>query len=396
MSPVPVDSLVRRPTTSVPTILLYLVPVMAMLVLGGVYVGVSIVREQIAKNPIVVMQDQAEQESTSATATSRPQQTEPTSGASSSKSNNTIAKILNKTSSPNKTQSEDLLSTDEPDPTQTVTLTTPELSTQPLSMDVTTSSQPSSEASASPTTLAETTPVAPKTWKVGRAEQFSDLKAAWDQAGNGDTLELAADLMRLEVGALTSSAKRLRLVGATGQARTAQMPRTPRPAIYLTWPAEREDAGGLWNIQRGALEIEGIDFWIDVRARKPGAAEVAFIELFESDVQIVDCSFTVLQSKKELTPLTLFRVQGERHSNQRTARVARHRSPPKSATPSSAGRRVHFGWTANKRSCVSSRQSYAHPVRSFSFTTRRVSCRALPFINSRWISSQVRSIRRDL
>src|SRR5207253_10839348 len=50
------ETLIRTRSTSVPTLVLYLVPVMAALVLGGVYIGIKMLREQLQQTPPIVVE----------------------------------------------------------------------------------------------------------------------------------------------------------------------------------------------------------------------------------------------------------------------------------------------------------------------------------------------------
>lgn len=291
------ETLVRRPATSVPMTLVYLVPVMAALVLGGVYMGLRYLQNQ---SPAVIYQD-----ADNASIPERTQAGPPGSIAASvpsgqeSESSETrpphaaaqqepTAAAANQPGSSSWAAQGEPAKTDSPEsPSGSVTKTSNTGSKEPDS------ELPRNDAPAKRS---------PKVWRVGLGEgKLRDLESAIEHADDGDRIELSHP-RPLDVNPLKFQGKRLSLVAAARE----------RPIVVWNLPAEPQTGRGLWQIEQGGLTIEGIDFYVDLTKRNTADTELVLFELIESDLRLIDGSITVMSGAVvSRSPVTAIKLVGE-------------------------------------------------------------------------------------
>ncbi len=226
------ESLIRTPVTGIPTLLLYLVPVMGALVLGGVYIGIQLLREQFHRaEPIVVEVPAAslpqrvpssEPEAIRPASTADRQETAPKAEATAGTQKEPVGIVPTEKSDRSSTSSK--ANAEPPDSKQT----NPQSIDKPRVL-------PDQRETQQHTSSARGEKRPPQVWVVGTGKrEVPDLEAAWSQAEDGDRIELA-QAGPVEVGALRASGKRLAVVGTAKE----------RPILLCKLPLEPQSGHGL-------------------------------------------------------------------------------------------------------------------------------------------------------
>jgi serine/threonine-protein kinase len=293
------DTLVSKPSASLPMMLVYLVPIMAALVLGGVYLGIRIIRDQIAgatdDSPTTPPTEPSSATAAPSDVAAQPdptQQAKPGADASTYSSKG------------------DSLAGSQPDP---------ESSGQASQAGGVAAPPPPTDGGTGPslpnpgdTPPATSSPVeapqrSPKTMTVGRGEgQIADFQAAWEAAAHGDQIEVA-EPFAIETGPLQLSGKDLTLSASSDADR-----RGVRPMIVLVPPRDVQAPEALWRIEAGRLTIDGVDLWIDLSKSKDDRPVVVF-QLDAADMLLRNCVVTVVGGAlASRAPATLVRAHTER------------------------------------------------------------------------------------
>jgi serine/threonine protein kinase len=291
------ETLISKPSTGVPTFLLYLLPVMGALVLGGAYFGIQALREQISDaEPIVVVVPSKptalKQSSSVEDSSSEPRPPE------RQKKQAAVEKIP-----PDKSGASNPASKSDQNTTADKGNAVKPRHDQPAD----TTSKPG--APSTPLPVVAKKPA--KVWQVGSGEDnLPDLKTAWEQARDGDRIELSHG-RRYAVGPLEMSGKHLTLAADSKK----------RPVVLWKLPPKLPTGGALCRIEDGHLTVEGVDFVVDLTQRQVADVDVVLFELLKSDFHFIDSSITVLNGKVAgRSPVTAIMLRGERSWHSRTKR----------------------------------------------------------------------------
>jgi serine/threonine-protein kinase len=303
------DTLVERRTTTVPMVLVYVLPVMAALVLGGVYFGVKFLREQLPEaEPIVVdvaapIQSAAQKPpAQGASRGSEPLSPKPGAPAGVEGGSKTTRQAAPPPREPSKDKAQESAARlDKAPPPDSPRLPEKKKDHAPAEKPAPTPLEP-------PPAEKHTATV----WRVGTAEgMIGDLPSAWNQSGDGDRIELAS-AAPMRVGPLEAKGKHLRLLGAVKSGL--------RPIVVFEPPPEPKAGRGLWRVVGGGLDAEGIDFYIDMTDRPAADSDLALFQMVESDFRLVDSTITVVTGTLESrSPVTAIKCQGERPWDKKAA-----------------------------------------------------------------------------
>ncbi len=291
------QTLIRPPSTSVPTFVLYLVPVMGALVLGGAYFGIQALRKQVSNaEPIIV-----EIPASPSTNKNQPQSIQRKNDSSSSltdpSSQNGSAPPVASTNSSKAGAAENETATSKP--SEKTTATSPKPNPAPTAEVAKVDPKPAPEAkSKSPLPARES-----QTWRVGKGDgAVASLSDIWDQLISGDEIRIST-AAPLDVPPLQQGDKHL-VITAEGNT---------RPILLLQLPAVPQNGQGLWRIDRGSLMLTGVDLYVDLTDRKHADPDVVLFELNESDLHLVNTTITVIRGRVEgRSPVTAVKLVGER------------------------------------------------------------------------------------
>ncbi|HUG91262.1 MAG TPA: serine/threonine-protein kinase, partial [Planctomycetaceae bacterium] len=279
-------TLVTAPATSIPAFLLYLIPVMGALVLGGAYFGIqALVDRQAGTEPLVLRVSEEEYDAgrrrpPAAGAAPDSRQTRPPANSDRVRPSDRLA------SQPDGAAEESERPVAAPQPQ-------PQPPPPPAAPAVT-------DSAADPGSPRPPIPARPaQTW---RFETAGEWQAAWNDILDGDRIELAAGrLIDFDGEALVFDAVRLTLAaGGSGS----------RPVIRWTLPGDRRFSDGLIQVAQGGLVIEGIDLYVDLKNQNAAESALPVFALQQSDLHFINSSVTVLNAGR--LPVTVVALNGER------------------------------------------------------------------------------------
>jgi serine/threonine protein kinase len=299
------QTLIRQPSTGVPTFLLYLVPVMAALVLGGAYFGIQALRRQVDDAKPIVIEVPGDSSSQNNAADSKVVKSssrgteQPGPADSAAAGEKTKPGPFGATTPPKETRTptDPSAAKKSTEPTQVATTAKPG--------DVGASPVPVPQPKPAPEQKPKPQPPArePQTWRVGTSDgAAANLADIWNQLISGDQIRIAT-MPPLEVPPLQQGDKQL-VISADGKT---------RPILMLQLPAVPRSGQGLWKIDNGSLMLSGVDLYVDLTDRNVADPEVVVFELNESDLHLVNTTITVLRGRVEgRSPVTAVKLVGER------------------------------------------------------------------------------------
>lgn len=268
-------TLITAPSTSVPSFLLYLIPIMAALVLGGAYFGIRALLDRQADAEPLIVTIPAEP------STSRPSDLPVDRGDA--------GPVEAQPAADGDPQVEPLVSK----PADV------EVTPQPAATETTVVAS-SDEAPAAVPILPPPPPRPVTTWQFHTAD---DWLATWNDVRDGDRIELQGGRpYDLDGNVLTLDAGRLTLAAVDDARR--------RPIVRWTLPGDRRFNDGLVRVTEGTLVVEGIDLYVDLKNQNAADSALVLFALQQSDFHLVDCSVTVLNAGR--LPVTLVALAGER------------------------------------------------------------------------------------
>jgi hypothetical protein len=285
-TPAPVSTrgevtLVRAPGWSTAAVLIYALPLMAALVLGGAYFGIKALREMDQQKPLVI-------EIPADSGTNRGQR----EAEAKVPTRVVVADGRKELSSKIEAAEEALQAPEQP------VIPAAGDADDPAETDLSPAG-----ATAEPTQPAQRAPA--KTWMARTTE---DLDQALEGAQSGDAIEL-------EPG------KRLRLLPRKLEDKELTLRSSKarqRAALVFELPAGTEKPEGILTFLNGKLQLERIDVWFSVLPKAHDPTPVALVELTSSDLELADCSVTIVRGTVESAmPVMLALAKGERPWNPR-------------------------------------------------------------------------------
>jgi eukaryotic-like serine/threonine-protein kinase len=270
------ETLITAPATSIPSFLLYLIPVMGALVLGGAYFGIrALLDKQGTAEPLVVRIPNPAGDGGGHDA-----------ATSDSRTNGNRVDVLDQS---NTDQQQDS-SISQP-PVEADAANPPVDSIPPQGAAVVEQSTPETLTPPSPARP-------PRTWQF---TSVSEWQAARNDILEGDHIELQGGLYEFAGEELTFDVPQLTLAAADGRG---------RPVIRWTLPGDRRFSDGLVQVAHGRLVIEGIDFYVDLENQNATDSAMTLFRLDQSDLHLIDSSVTVMNPGR--LPVTVVSLNGER------------------------------------------------------------------------------------
>jgi hypothetical protein len=73
--------------------------------------------------------------------------------------------------------------------------------------------------------------------------------------------------------------------------------------VLFTPPVTAAGESGAWRIEDGSLQVEGVDFYVDMRGGNAVGGETVLFDLIRSDVGLIDCTITVVGATEDASGL---------------------------------------------------------------------------------------------
>ncbi len=299
------ETLVHRPVAGIPTLILYLIPVLGAMVLGGVYIGIRLLREQLQPETVIVdvspklpsnQKDLSKKEKKNQNEEKQP--LSPGKGAFNKEPPEGKPQVVKPKQKDNKPGANPEVGPAQP-------LPVPKRPSKVWFVAAGKQDIQLEPALCAGTLVSAGFLTGPWSGLVAfhaGKRDLVDLDSAWRQAEDGDRLEICRP-GPVEVGPLVARGKRLHVLGTT----------VKRPIIVFKLPAEPQNGRGLWLCENGGLTLENLDLYVDLSKRKAADPEIVLFELLQSNFQLIDGSITVIRGPVVgRSPVTAVKLIGER------------------------------------------------------------------------------------